>query len=347
MKFWKRYLEKLNRAPHVLPMLLKIEWARLNSRGIGGYVQFHAKNLRNRMSNGYPRALQIEPFGGCNLRCRMCFQGLVDLPADKTAMDVGLYRHIVDQMSPFTPMLYLYWRGEPLLHPQLGQMISYAKSRNMYVFVSTNGVTLNESRSKELIDAGLDFLMIGFDGATQETYSKMRPGAHFDEICAHVRTLVRLKRRCKSLRPHICLQFIVSRLNAHELSAARMLAQELGADSFLEKSLDIYTNLREERIERSLFPLVVQHTLSKYERHNGTLEFSGPSRCEMATRMVVRADGEISLCCYDMQGDYIVGSADDDDLLQLWRSPHYAILRRKGRNRELPLCSNCGAGVQK
>ncbi|RLJ01119.1 MAG: hypothetical protein DRP08_05950, partial [Candidatus Aenigmatarchaeota archaeon] len=249
MKSTKKLLKKLSRAPGVLAMLLKIEWAQLNTRGISEYVRFHAKNLRNRMSNEYPHALQIEPFGGCNLRCRMCFQGLVDLPGDKTMMDVGIYKRIIDQMSPFTPMLYLYWRGEPLLHKELGQMISYAKSQGMYVFISTNAVTLTEPKSKELINAGLDSLLIGFDGATRETSSKMRRGANFDEICAHIRTMVRLKRQYKSLLPHICLQFIVSEVNIHELSAARRLARELGADSFLEKSLDVYTNFQEENID--------------------------------------------------------------------------------------------------
>lgn len=343
----KRFVRKLSRAPEVIEMLIKIEWAQLITRGIPGYVRFRAKNFRNHLSDKYPQALQIEPFGGCNLRCKMCFQGRMKLPADNIMMDISLYQRIVDQMSPFTPMLYLYWRGEPLLHKELDSMIRYAKNQGMYVFVSTNAVTLTELQSEALIDAGLDFLMIGFDGASQDTYSQMRSETDFDKLCARIQTMVRLKHYHRSLLPHICLQFIVSEVNVHELPLARKLAYQLGADSFLEKSLDVYTNFQDGNIDKALQQLFVENAISKYTQDNNELHFSGPPKCEMATRMVIRADGEVSLCCYDMQGQYTVGSAKDRDLMELWRSDQYVRLREKGQNRQLPLCSNCGAGVQK
>lgn len=347
MKKYQRILGKLYRAPSVFGMLMKIEWAQARTRGTVGYLQYRAKTLRNHLSTQYPQALQIEPYGGCNLRCTMCFQGRIKLPADRHMMDFGTYKRVIDQMSPFVPVLYLYWRGEPLLHKDLGLMIRYAKEKGMYVFISTNAVTLTEGKAGELRDSGLDFLMIGFDGATKETYEKMRRGADFGNICNNISTIVNLKRRRKSLLPHICLQFIVSSINSHELLAAKRLSKRLGADSFIEKSLDTYENFENEGIHKALTPLYVGGALAKYEEHLGKLRFSGPSSCEMAKRMVVRADGELSLCCYDMQGIYYIGSAQDGGLLKLWMEPEYVELRIEGQNRELPLCINCGSGIQK
>lgn len=347
MNKFTKLIHKFCRGPGVVEMLFKIEWAQLRTRGMGGYFHYHQKSLRNRITKEYPTAIQIEPHGSCNIRCAMCFQGYMKLPGDRNMMDLELYKRIIDQISPVTPMLYLYWRGEPLLHADLGSMIKYAKNKHMYVFVSTNAVTLDEEKAQEFINSGLDFLLIGFDGASKETFEAMRRGAKFERICQNIQTLVYLKKMQGTLLPHVCLQFIVSAVNAHELPMAKRLYRELGADSFIEKTLDTYENFDNDRIKEHLQSLFVQGTFSKYEYQKGELVYSGHSYCEMPRRMVIRADGELSLCCYDMQGEYTIGSVDGHNLLELWQSPSYVELRAKGQHRKLPLCVNCGAGIQK
>ena len=56
-------------------------------------------------------------------------------------------------------------------------MISYAKEKGILeVMINTNAVSLNEKKSIEIINSGLDVMIYSFDGGSKKTYEKMRPG---------------------------------------------------------------------------------------------------------------------------------------------------------------------------
>lgn len=332
-------------APTSLSRLVKIEWGQLLSRGLKRYLLLRYKSLRARFSKQYPESTLIEPFGGCNIRCQMCFQGRVDLPGGKEYMDMDTYKRIIDEVSQFTSRLYLFWRGEPLMHPDLVEMIRYARRRNMYVFISTNAVLLTRELAKELIEAGLDFLLVGFDGASKESYERMRRGAKFERVLANIKDLVELKKSLKSYLPYVCLQMIVSSINQHELKAFRQLSKQVGADSFIEKKLNVFENYDSEKINQALRPLVVKgigaDSIDQTTEQTLNIIPDNPT-CIWAKRIVIRADGELSLCCMDAQGKYEIGSANHGRILDIWFSPEYQELRRKGYKRSLPICKNCG-----
>lgn len=342
----QRVIAKLGRAPHCVARQAKIEWAQLASRGFRGYARLQAKSLMRRIDTRYPQALQVEPYGGCNIRCTMCFQGRMRLPGGDRLMPMERFCRVVDDVSPVTPVLYLYWRGEPLIHPEIVAMVRYAKSKDMYVFISTNATTLGARLADDLIDAELDFLLVGFDGTKKESYEAMRRGARFDEVRRNVQQLATIRTRRRARLPHICLQFIVSSVNVHELREMRRECIAVGADSYTEKTLDLYENFENEKIRKSLRPLFVEGALSKYEKARN-FEYDRPSLdCVMAKRMVVRADGQLSLCCYDMDGRFPIGSVDKGNALELWKASFYTHLRRQGTARRTSLCTNCGAGIQ-
>ena len=339
---------KILRAPKTIQMLSRIKWAQLRARGFKGYLEFRKKCLHNLLARKYPHAVQIEPFGGCNIRCSMCFQGRMLLPAGQEELPLEGYRRIIDELSPVVPYIYLYWRGEPMMHKQLGEMISYAKQRGMYVFTSTNAVLLDESRAIEFIEAGLDFLLVGFDGASKETYELMRRGARFDQVVRNITRLLELRQRYQARLPHVCLQFIVSSVNQCELVSFRRLAEKMGVDSCIEKILDVYQNFENEKLRTALAPLYVSGVWSKYEARGQQFQIiRRPLVCEMASRMIIRADLELALCCYDMQGEFAIGNARAGRLLDLWQRPDYSELREMGRRRKTRLCTNCGEGIQR
>jgi radical SAM protein with 4Fe4S-binding SPASM domain len=278
----------------------------------------------------------------------MCFQGRMGLPGDTNYMNFETYQRIIDSVSPFTARLYLFWRGEPLLHSELGRMIQYARSKNMYVFISTNAVTLTEEKANELIEAGLDFLLIGFDGATKLSYERMRRGAKFEQVSENIRRFVQLKSKYRSRLPHVCLQFIVSNVNQHELPEFRRLAKQMGVDSYIEKLLDLYVNFDSPKVKQATHQLVADGIWSKYTQEGDSFRvIERIVECDMSKRMVIRADGHLSVCCYDMQERYPIGSVDQANVIELWESDTYTELRAKGQRRELDLCRNCGAGIQR
>ena len=55
-------------------------------------------------------------------------------------------------------------------------MVDYASENGLQVGMSTNGTLLNEKISERILNSKLDFLTLSLDGATEESYDKIRPG---------------------------------------------------------------------------------------------------------------------------------------------------------------------------
>ncbi len=74
----------------------------------------------------------------CNLHCEFC-PGTRRQPGFLAPKDFYL---LAGRLRPFTPYLYLHLMGEPLLHPQLERILSYAEELDFRVMVTTNGTLL-------------------------------------------------------------------------------------------------------------------------------------------------------------------------------------------------------------
>lgn len=128
-----------------------------------------------------PYAVQIFPIYACNLSCEYCIHSLPmeqrGFISDRISMDLELYKKAIDDLAYFDhkiKMLRFAAMGEPLLHPQIADMIRYAKLKNIAesVEIVTNGVLLTAELSQSLIDAGLDRLRISLEGLSSEAYMK-------------------------------------------------------------------------------------------------------------------------------------------------------------------------------
>lgn len=87
--------------------------------------------------NNFSR-VYIEITNMCNLSCSFCI-GNVRPPL---FMSTDEFAHVIQQVKPFTKHIYLHILGEPLLHPQLEELLSVAYRFDMYVNITTNGTLL-------------------------------------------------------------------------------------------------------------------------------------------------------------------------------------------------------------
>jgi sulfatase maturation enzyme AslB (radical SAM superfamily) len=99
----------------------------------------------------------------CNLRCPMCpVWGLEDetqIAPLKGIMNVSAAREMLDEFTTKKPMVAPSIYGEPLLIPNLRQVLKDVKSRAMPLALNTNGLTLTESIAQFFCDIGVDSVM--------------------------------------------------------------------------------------------------------------------------------------------------------------------------------------------
>ena len=175
---------------------------------IKGYRKKWEQNPIDRITDQFPIHLDIESTSICDLKCPFCAGTHNKYPRGSMSMD--LFQSIIDEgASRGLYSVKLNFRGEPLLHPDLAGMISYAKSKGIIdIFFNTNATHLTEKQGVTLIESGLDRLIISFEGFNKEIYEKNRVGASFDEVVKNVRQFTMLKRKLKSSKPLVRLQTV-------------------------------------------------------------------------------------------------------------------------------------------
>jgi MoaA/NifB/PqqE/SkfB family radical SAM enzyme len=119
-------------------------------------------------STDHPVMAHIIPIRRCNLACTYCNE--YDDVSKPVAVDIMLER--LDQLAALGTNIVTFSGGEPLLHPQLDQLISHVRRRGIIAGMITNGYLLTAQRVQQLNDAGLDHMQISIDNVMPDDVSK-------------------------------------------------------------------------------------------------------------------------------------------------------------------------------
>lgn len=171
----------------------------------------------------WPTHMHVEISSRCDLSCPVCPNGKGILKRQQPMMDLELFSNLMSQAGPYLLAVCLWSWGEPLLHPQLAEMIKIAKSYGVLTLVSTNGQCLNNQRVlTDLIDQPPTYLIVAIDGLTEQTNSKYRVGAKLDPVLKGIRQLAKLKLQ-RARRPlEVFLKFSGSNFHIRFVARAKI-----------------------------------------------------------------------------------------------------------------------------
>lgn len=110
---------------------------------------------------------QIIPMRRCNLACGYCNE--YDDVSKPVALEEMVRR--VDKLAALGTTLIVISGGEPLLHPELDQIIARIRKHGMIAGMITNGYLLVPERIKGLNAAGLEHLQISIDNLEPDEIS--------------------------------------------------------------------------------------------------------------------------------------------------------------------------------
>ncbi len=186
-----------------------------------------------------PSSVQIEPVGQCNLRCQMCaIQFRQDGPpyGPPAFIPYDDFISLVDQFDGLRE-LHLQGLGEPMMHPRFFDMVAYAVAKGIRVTTNSNLTLLTDRRADLCVRSGLDCVHVSLDGATAQTYERIRVRAHFDRVLANLRRLLDARARLHSETPAVRLVAVVMRQNLHALPGLVRLAHDYLARSLFVQHL--------------------------------------------------------------------------------------------------------------
>jgi MoaA/NifB/PqqE/SkfB family radical SAM enzyme len=123
---------------------------------------------RGLVHTAHPLLVQIIPIRRCNIDCGYCNE------YDKVSAPVpaDVMRTRIDKLAVLGTSVVAFSGGEPMLHPQLDDLIARIRARGMMAGLITNGYFLVPKRIEALNRAGLDFLQISIDNVAPDDVSK-------------------------------------------------------------------------------------------------------------------------------------------------------------------------------
>jgi MoaA/NifB/PqqE/SkfB family radical SAM enzyme len=149
--------------------------------------------------------------------------------------------------------------GEPLLHPRLEEWIGDAKKAGSKAGFLTNGTLLDQSRTKSLLNAGIDWIAFSIEGGTKETYERIRRSARFETFCKNVQGLTAAR---KGKAPRVLFNVVMMKENIADLDAVVRLAADLGVDHINFKHCDVVRG--EQGKSRGLFAREVDREIRRH-----------------------------------------------------------------------------------
>ncbi len=280
----------------------------------------------------FPQAVHIEITNHCNLKCLMCPHGVME--RQKGFMEESLFRKIIGELAGRKLLLEnvaLMGLGEPLLHKgfeSFAKIAAQAGIPNLYA--STNAALLDEKRARQIIEDGaLSRLIISLDGASKETFEKIRVGANFESIEGNVRRFFKLKKSLRKTRPMTTLQILCMPETEHEVDEfCRIWEPRLNPeDEILIKEADTFGGLVDAR------------------RPNSDVEPQKRYACRQLYKdLSISWDGRVTVCCKDVFYQLAVGNAKEMSLKELWTSKKWQNIRamhERGDWDRLKPCDDC------
>ena len=155
----------------------------------------------------------------CNLRCVHCYaQAKASGGPDELTTEQGLA--LIDDLADFGAPVMLFSGGEPLMRPDLTQLIRHTSDKGMRAVISTNGTLITPAKATELKDLGLSYVGISLDGLAAVNDRFRGVDGAFDQAVAGIKN-------CQAVGLKVGLRFTVNKRNAQEIPAIFDLLEEL------------------------------------------------------------------------------------------------------------------------
>ncbi len=291
-----------------------------------------------------PRSVKIELTGRCNYRCGFCaLRTRRHQPVED--MDLGMFKRITAEMRDSgVEELGVFYIGESFMNPSLlVDAIHYAKREIgfPYVFLTTNGSLATHDRIERCFRAGLDSLKFSVNACDED---------QFHEVMG-----VKAKLYDNAF---------------NNIKVARAIRDAKGYRCGLYASSIHYDGAQQEKmkalLQEHVLPYVDQHywlplysmgsMATEREAELGYRPTAGnqgrlgalrkPLPCWSAfTEGHVRADGGLSLCCFDADGRFVVGDLTRQSFMDAWNSESFQKIREAHLKEDLTgtVCQECVA----
>lgn len=271
----------------------------------------------------------------CNLGCRHCGSSCTGTPrqVSLTKHDMfAFWDHVALNFSPKEVMLCITG-GEPLLRPDLFEIMEYAKRKGFAWGMTTNGTLINRDIIRKMKDTNMRTISVSVDGM-KDTHNWLRDSDCFERVIDNVRLLAD-----SGYFNHVQITTVLHKRNLHQLEEMYHFFEKLGIDSwritniepigranelndiFLssEDLIDLFEFIRNHRREHSTLPVTYgcsHYLTAEYEMDVRDYFFQCGSGTMVAS---ILSNGDIYSCLdIERRPELVQGNIKTDCFAEVW-----------------------------
>ena len=307
-----------------------LEFSVIPREQIARYINYRYKyNLYSNLKiiDKYPPCVQLEIASICNFRCIMCYQVDKNFSSKSKGymgyMNLDIFKNAIDELEGNVEAITLASRGEPMLNPQISEMLAYMKGKFLGSKINTNASILSEKLIHELLSADLQTIVFSVDASDKETYEKIRVNGNFEKVKGNIELFHKIKTR----------DYPKSR------TISRISGVKLNDNQDLQKMIGMWKDLVDQ---------VAFVHYSPWESAYDNQVNSVKSACsELWGRMFVWWDGRMNPCDYDYKSaltEKLNPTFPEQSITDFWNSDFYSSLRNTHLNKErynVEPCARC------
>ena len=307
----------------------------------------------------FPIYIQIEPAIICNLKCKMCIAPHWERREPYLSLEKF---KIITKQFPYLRKISLVGAGEPLLNPDIFEIIQWAKSKKMLIGFATNGMLLTKRNIENTLNSKPDWLNISVDGATSETYERIRQGGDFNLVINNIKELMKAKKNNKT---DISLWFLGMRDNIQELPQMVKLASGLGIKKLNMQTVHYWgkeewkLRLDGQRLDDGFVKLksIILEAINTAKKYNIRFNyvntpFNGSKRaCQWPWKACyITVEGFVTPCCLHGSDPNVInfGNIFEKPFYEIWNNIEYQEFRRRLKSQTPPeICAGCTSYYEK
>lgn len=268
----------------------------------------------------------------CNLRCAMCPRGGINGLKNEARglMSFELFKRIINKFISekvkISELEIGTW-GEPLLNPELPEMIRYTKENWEPGFMNQKGIikistNLNYLKNPEgLLESGVDRIRVSISGMTQEVYARNHRGGNIGQVLNNVLRLAEIKNRKKISSASLEIAFQDLVYNKKDVEMAQKFCEDNGLEfTHLRMYIPcVEDNMRfnrdRERLTKFYSEFIDLDKESSLMKTADKIE-----KCQFRRSVaVINFDGRLYRCCGVFEQKYFMGSFFDYKIREI---PH-------------------------
>ncbi len=303
-----------------------------------------------------PSKIILQTTDACNLNCPMC-----QIPWDQKGrhMSTTTFTKAVEQLFDTLVELHPSNLGEPMASPWFNVLCETMREKGVLLDLTTNGTMLNSKRIQWILPIARD-IKVSFDGATKDTFDRIRVNGRFEKVCENTRNLSKQLEKYGK-RSILSLQMTLMQSNFKELPSLVDLAHQLGADRV--KAYHMFS-FSEEMNNESLMPILEEYTPVLMEALDRGKELGIQMECAEPVasdsdpmpgwnvchlpwhESWIDIDGSVFAC--HSHGGESFGNIHHSPFREIWNSHKYQAIR-KGFFDKSPVwnCDGCGMTCKK